>query len=450
MMYFKQFETKGLAHFSYMIGDGGELAVIDPMRDIYGYIEEARRAGMRITHIFETHRNEDYVSGSIELAHKTGATVYISDHEDVGHEYGERIRDGFRASLGDVTIRALHTPGHTLGHMSYVAYHKENPLPYMLFSGDCLFVGNFGRTDFYGEENLEKMTGLLYESVFYKMLPLGDQVILLPAHGAGSACGDDMDDRTFSTLGYEKENNELLTVSSKEEFIETFAKMRIKPRYFNQIEVYNVKGADFLANEMLLPVLTVDELREVIDGVLLVDIRTKEAHMGAHIPGSLYLSVDSLTAYLGALYTQDVQIVFVHNDVGDDLDHAYWSCRRMGFENLVGCVPRGTTNWQKAGYPVEAMPSITAKDYKKMPKTDDVILLDVRSEDEFTAGDPSENRINIPLKLLYARLNELDKDKTVYVLCASGERATVGTSYLAMHGYRAVAIEGGTLAYHAG
>ena len=241
-MFFKQIETKSLAHYSYMIGDGDDIAVIDPMRDVSVYMHEARKAGMRIKYIFETHRNEDYVIGSMELAEKTGAKVYISDHEDLGHVYGERIKDGFRLKIGDIEIRAIHTPGHTLGHMSYAVYENELEEAYMVFTGDCLFMGDFGRTDFYGEENLDKMTGLLYDSVFEKLLPLGDHVLLLPAHGAGSACGDSMDEKLFSTLGYEKANNELLKVASKEEFIKEFAKMRIKPRYFERMEVLNVEG----------------------------------------------------------------------------------------------------------------------------------------------------------------------------------------------------------------
>jgi len=187
-MFFKKIETEGLAHYSYMIGDGNDIAVIDPMRDVEIYMHEARKAGMRITHIFETHRNEDFIIGSMELADKTGATIYISGHEDLGHVYGEKIHDGFQLDLGKITIKAIHTPGHTLGHMSYGVYEEGLERAYMVFTGDCLFMGDFGRTDFYGEENLEKMTGLLYDSIFEKLLPMGDHVLLCPAHGACRKC----------------------------------------------------------------------------------------------------------------------------------------------------------------------------------------------------------------------------------------------------------------------
>jgi hydroxyacylglutathione hydrolase len=155
-MFLKRIETEGLSHYSYMVGDGADLAVIDPMRDIGVYMREARKAGMRIKHIFETHRNEDYVIGSIELQAKTGAKVYISAHEELGHVYGERIQDGFSIKLGSITIKALHTPGHTLGHMSYAVYEDGKAKPYLIFTGDCLFMGIWEERIFMVNENLAK------------------------------------------------------------------------------------------------------------------------------------------------------------------------------------------------------------------------------------------------------------------------------------------------------
>jgi len=213
-VFFKQIKTEGLAHFSYLIGDGKEMAVIDPRRDIEIYLEEARKAGMNIKYVFETHRNEDYIAGSLEIQEKTDAKVYISGHEDLGHVYGEKLYDGDTIKVGGLTIKGIHTPGHTLGHTSYGLYEEDHEKPYMIFTGDCLFMGDLGRTDFYGEENLEKMTGLLYDSVFNKLMSLGDEVLVFPAHGAGSACGDSIDERPYTTLGYEKSNNSQLQVRS--------------------------------------------------------------------------------------------------------------------------------------------------------------------------------------------------------------------------------------------
>ncbi|GAB1399016.1 hypothetical protein MASR1M66_04680 [Aminivibrio sp.] len=153
-MFFKRIKTEGLAHYSYMVGDGGSLAVIDPMRDVGVYMHEARKAGMKIESVLETHRNEDFLVGSRELGEKTGARIYISGHENLEYEYGEKIQEGFELTLGSLRLKAVHTPGHTLGLLSYVLYEKDREEAYMAFTGDCLFMGGLGRTDFYGRENL--------------------------------------------------------------------------------------------------------------------------------------------------------------------------------------------------------------------------------------------------------------------------------------------------------
>ncbi len=446
-MYFKGIETEGLAHFSYMIGDGNDIAVIDPMRDMHVYMHEARKEGMRIKYIFETHRNEDYISGSMELAEKTGATIYISGHEDLGYAYGEKIRDGFQLSIGEIVIKAIHTPGHTLGHMSYAVYEKGMEKAFLVFSGDCLFMGDIGRTDFYGEENLKKMTELQYESVFEKLLTLGDHVILCPAHGVGSACGESMDDRPYSTMGYEKMTNQLLQFGTKQAFIESFSRMRIKPRYFDRMEVLNVEGADFVGNDVVLNTMTVDEVAEIKDDILLIDVRTKEGFIGGHIPGSIFLHKESLTAFLGSIYLPDVRIAFVIDGLVGEMEEIYWYCRRIGFDNILGYLPDGIKAWMQKGNEVRQLETISAKAYKEMPKHDDFILLDIRDENEVDTKDPEKNLIHIPLKILYKSLDKLDKKKTIYVLCSSGNRATTASSYLDGKGYHAIVITGGAEMY---
>ncbi len=446
-MFYKMIETEGLAHYSYMIGDADNIAVIDPMRDVEVYMHEARKAGMRIKYILETHRNEDFVIGSLELAAKTGATIYISGHEDLGHVYGKKIKDGFQLDMGTITIKAVHTPGHTLGHLSYAVYEEGMTQAYMVFTGDCLFMGDLGRTDFYGEENLEKMTGLLYDSVFETLLPMGDHVLLCPAHGAGSACGDAMDERPYSSLGYEKATNELLQVPSKKAFIEKFASMRIKPRYFERMEALNVTGGEFVGNEVVLNALTVEEVANMKEDILLLDARTKEGYIGGHIPGSIYLPKENLTAFLGAIYYPDDKIGFVIDGTIGEVEELYWYCRRIGFDNIVGYLPVGIEMWQDKGYEVEQLATISAKEYKETPKGDDFILLDIRDYNEVEARDPDENRVSIPLKSLYESLNKLAKDKTIYVLCGSGNRATTAAAYLKVNGYDVVVITGGVGMY---
>lgn len=446
-MYFKKIETESLAHFSYMVGDENDIAVIDPMRDVHVYMHEARKEGMRIKYILETHRNEDFITGSMELAEKTGATIYISGHEDLGHVYGEKIRDGFRLDIGEITIKAIHTPGHTLGHMSYAVYEKGVEEAYLVFTGDCLFMGDLGRTDFYGEENLKKMTEMQYESVYEKLLTMGDHVLVCPAHGAGSACGESMDERSYSSMGYEKLTNKLLQFSTKKAFIKSFARMRIKPRYFERMEVLNVTGADFVGNDVVLNTMTVDEVAKMKDELLLIDAGTKEGFIGGHIPGSIFFHKENLTAFLGSIYLPDDKIAFVIDEQVGEMEEIYWHCRRIGFDNIVGYLPEGIEMWMEKGNEVDQLETISAKGYKDMPKRDGFILLDIRDDNEVETQDPDKNLIHVPLKILYKSLDKLDKKKTIYVLCSSGNRATTASAYLEGKGYHAVVITGGAEMY---
>ena len=442
-MFFKRIKTEGLAHYSYMIGDGGSLAVIDPMRDVGVYMHEARKAGMKIESVLETHRNEDFLVGSRELGEKTGARIYISGHENLEYEYGEKIQEGFELTLGSLRLKALHTPGHTLGHLSYVLYEKDREEAYMAFTGDCLFMGGLGRTDFYGRENLEKMTSLLYDSVFNKLLPLGDKVLLFPAHGAGSACGDSMDKREYSTLGYERATNGDLRTESKEEFLRKFARMRIKPRYFNAMEERNLKGVPFSGGDIPLNPLTLDEFKRVKDEALVIDIRTKEGFAGGHIPGSIYMPKGLLSSFLGAIYQTDEKILFVTDGPMDDVEEVYWYARRMGFDNILGYLPKGVGQWEKSGEEPEQLETITAKELKDLPRDGEFILLDIRKRDEIEEDAPEKNRINIPLQNIYKCLEHLVYDRPIYVLCESGERSTIGASYLKTRKYDARVVSGG-------
>ena len=291
------------------------------------------------------------------------------------------------------------------------------------------------------------MTGLLYESVFEKLLPLGDHVLMYPAHGAGSACGDSMDERSFSSMGYEKVTNKSLQAGSKEAFIEMFAKMRIKPGYFERMETLNVKGGKYVGNEVVLNALTVDEVAGLKDDILLIDARTKEGYIGGHIPGSIYLPKDNLTAFLGSLYAPDDRIAFVIDGQLGEMEEIYWYCRRIGFDNIVGYLPDGIEQWQKNGHEVNQLATISAKKYKEMPKGEDFVLLDIRDDNEIETKDPDKNKVHIPTKSLHENLHKLDKEKTIYILCGSGNRATTAAAYLNVKGFNVVVITGGADMY---
>jgi len=244
-MLFERIVSEGIAHNSYLIGSGGRAAVIDPRRDCDIYLEIARRNELVITHIFETHRNEDYTIGSRELEKRCGAEILHG--ERMAFAYGKPVKEGDRFILGSLVVSVLETPGHTEESISLVLQDTEvSDQPYMVFSGDTLFAGDIARTDFFGEERKAEMAKKIYESITHKILPLGDGVILCPAHGAGSVCGGEIADHPFTTLGYEKKTNPQLASG-----LELFISRRVTespyfPPYFRQMETYNRDGAQIL------------------------------------------------------------------------------------------------------------------------------------------------------------------------------------------------------------
>ena len=244
-MLFERIVSEGIAHNSYFIGSGGRAVVIDPRRDCDIYLRIASRNKLTITHIFETHRNEDYVIGSLELKERCGAEIYHG--AQLAFAYGNPIRDGDRFQVGSLEFLALETPGHTEESISLALYDREiSDRPYMIFCGDTLFSGAIGRTDFFGQERKAEMAAKIYDSISKKILPLGDGVIVCPAHGAGSICGSDIADHPFTTIGYEKETNRELA-QGRESFIsQRSAESPYYPPYFREMEKNNLEGARIL------------------------------------------------------------------------------------------------------------------------------------------------------------------------------------------------------------
>ncbi len=445
-MFFKRIETPGLAHYAYIIGEGKEVAVIDPTRNVSQCLDEVNKAGLVVGAIFETHRNEDIISGGRELAEKTGAICYISGHEDLGYKYGEKIMDGDKIKVGDLTIEAIHTPGHTLGHMSYAVYEEDRDVPYAVFTGDCLFMGEVGRTDFYGEDMLVEMTEKLYHSIFDKLLPLGDLVQVLPAHGSGSACGAEIEDRPFTTIGYEKKNNESLQAKNKSEFVEKNSITLPHPRYFKEVEKYNVEGGQHYDQVKTLPSLTIDESRRL--GAIIVDTRSKEAYYGGHIKGAICLEVGAFPDYIGSLYSTDQKLALVcQNDDMNTIVGLYDVAKKIGFDNILGYIPNPVEALVDTDESLERMGSVNGQEFAQVQG--DYILLDVRNESELQAEDPTKNRINIALQELYKKYTQVPTGKDLYVLCESGQRASVAASYMKEKGYDPTVIQGGARALRA-
>jgi len=435
---FERLESAGLAHYSYLIGDGTQVAVIDPRRDVEVYIERAAKAGMRVGYVLETHRNEDYVTGSRELAAATGAAVLRSGEDDLRYGYGEPVYDGYTLNLGRLQLRAMHTPGHTLGHMSYVL-HDPDGVPWIVFTGDALFSGDVGRTDFLGKERLDEATGLLFDSLFNKILPLGDGVIVCPAHGSGSVCGSAIAERTWTTIGLERAHNPKLQVTDKDEFVERVGRVFAYAPYFEMMERLNLEGPPVLGTLPSPPPLTPHEFAGRLEAggpaeeVQVLDTRTELGFGSAHVPGAINIAEDRLPSFAGWFLTHDKPILLVSetNDVRGAVRHL----ARLGFDRVEGYLAGGMLAWHMAGFASERIGTVTVQGLcDRLDSAEEPWILDVRSEGE-VESEPIPLAHNIHLTDLPARMAEVPEDQLVYVFCGSDVRAMMGASLLQRAGY---------------
>ena len=443
-MLFKRFESKGLAHYSYLFGDGNQAVVIDPRRDGDVYVQTAVREGMRITHILETHRNEDYVIGSVELASRTGAVILHSAHDDLDYGYGERIRDGEALRIGRLKLKALHTPGHTRGHMSYLL-HDPNGTPWMVFTGDALFAGDVGRTDFYGRDKLGEMTGLLYESLFHKILPLGDEVIVCPAHGAGSVCSTAIAERTWTTIGLERKHNPRLQHTDKADFVEHVGRMLEYPPYFRMMEKLNLEGPPLLGSLPIPPPLSPKEFAARAKDALVLDTRMELGFGSAHVPGALSIWQEGLPSFAGWFLSYDRPILLVAETNG--VSQAVRYLIRLGFDRLDGFLAGGMLAWHTAGLASQSVETVTVQELCQRldEEEEDVWILDVRSDHEVGQREiPGAHHIHITQ--LRERLDEVPGDQPVYIFCGSGLRSMIGASLLRCAGWENLTVVLGGLA----
>jgi hydroxyacylglutathione hydrolase len=433
-MFLEKIKSQGISHLSYIVGDKGSAAVIDPRRDCDIYLETARKHGTRITHIFETHRNEDYVIGSTELAALTGAGIYHG--EELPFAYGSVTNEGDTYQLGNIILKTLKTPGHTFESISLILYDNGfGTDPVAVFTGDALFIGDVGRTDFFPDQK-EKMAGLLYESIFKKILPLGDHVIVYPAHGAGSICGSGMADREFSTLGYERLNNPMLRQTSRDEFIQ--AKIKEKhalPPYFTKMEEYNLNGAPILARPDFPQIMHAEDFAEALrTGMQALDVRSAEAFAGAFIPGSWSLPLNMVPLYAGWFLSYDIDIGLIVSSF-DDIDRATRFLSRIGYDRVVGHLYQGMNEWAVKGYNFDWIRAVFAGEIQqKIRDKENFTLLDIRSEEEFVQGHLPGAQ-NIFLGELEQRLGEIRPERPIITFCGSGQRAIIAASILKKNGF---------------
>jgi len=441
-------KSEGLAHNSYYLSDETEAVVIDPRRDCQIYKRLAEKECAKIRYILETHRNEDYVVGSVELQNMTDAEIGHS--KALPFKYGDHnFGDGDTINVGSLRIRVLHTPGHTDESLCYVVHSSENPEEAaIVLTGDTLFVGSVGRTDLYGKKAQAKQARKLHESIKEKLLPLGDHVVIYPAHGAGSICGGNIGSMEISTLGYEKKTNPYLHLS-KEAFVERAEnEALIVPQYFKKMEEYNLQGPPLLSElSFPKPFSIADFEAEMHEpNMLMVDTRMPNAFAGSHIPGSLSLWLGGTSVYPGWLMPITQYVIFVL-ERPSDIKKVAARFRRVGFDNMCGYLCPGMSEWQEAGKPISNLGTLSVQQLKPKLELGEVALLDVREPSEWKHGYV-EGAKRIFLGDLAEQAGSLLKDKPIAVTCSVGNRSSIGASILKQKGFEQVSnVLGGMTAW---
>ncbi|MDN6276796.1 rhodanese-like domain-containing protein [Psychrobacter sp.] len=432
-MLLEKIKTPGLSHLSYLIGAGGKAAVIDPRRDCAIYAEKARAAGLEITHIFETHRNEDLVSGAPILADMTGATVFHGPNPEQPVVYAQTAHDGDCFAIGQLKICVLETPGHTDDHLAYAVYDTAYPDKAVgVFTGDALFVGDVGRTDFYPDRR-EEVAGLLYDSL-KKIVSLGDQAIIYPAHGSGSVCGSGMAEREFSTVGHERLNNPRLQIADREAFIELKAnEHHYQPPYFRLMERLNMEGGEPAPSIMRPRNLSLAELKDCRADHI-IDIREPMAYASGHLSGSMSLPVGMIPAFAGWFISEGERIALVAADESQ-LATAMEHLVRIALDNVAGGYV-GVVSAAKQGEHMQQTPMIGSDEVKNRLDTEkqNWKLLDVRDAEE-RSSDAIDKSQHIYVGELNERWQALDKHCHYTLMCASGARATVAAGWLVSKGF---------------
>lgn len=441
-MKFKQFYLGCLSHASYYLGSGDEAAIIDPQRDVQQYIDEASANRQKIKYVIETHSHADFVSGHIELAEKTGAEIIFG--ERAATEFPtHKVKTGDEIMLGKINLKFLETPGHTPEGITILAKDTENPdQPLKMFTGDTLFIGDVGRPDLIGSKGFtaEEMGSMLYDSLHEKLLPLGDETEVYPAHGAGSLCGKSLSKETWSTLGEQRKSNYALQPMSKEEFVKIVAADQPEvPAYFPVSASQNLKGSVSLETLSKPNDLTSEEITN-FEGVVL-DVREREGFGAGHIPNSINIGLGGqFASWAGTLVSIGSPIAIVAED-HEQIDEAVMRLARVGFESVTGFILIGDYTGSKKT--VKQVPVGTVNENL----SDDIQFIDVRRVAEHANGHAAKT-VNIPLDRLPKDFDSLDPEKPTYVICQTGYRSSLGTSILENAGFKEIYnVAGGTKAW---
>ena len=439
-MKIEQIYTGCLAQGAYYIESEGEVAIIDPLRETTPYVKRAKKNGDSIKYIFETHFHADFVSGHVDLASKTGATIVYGPGAKTEYSIHE-ARDGEEFPLGKVKIKVLHTPGHTLESSTFLL-KDESGRDYAIFSGDTLFIGDVGRPDLAVKSNLsqEDLAGMLFDSLREKILPLADDVIVYPAHGAGSACGKNMSKETSDTLGHQKATNYALRADmTRDEFIKEVTEGILPPpQYFAKNAMINKTGYESIDEVMergVVP-LTAVEFEEVANEkrALIIDTRDKMAFVKGFIPNSIFIGLGgSFAPWVGTLVKDLQQPILIVAEDGRE-EEAVMRLARVGYDNTIGFLKGGFESWSSAGKEIDVIDSMTAEQLSKARKEQKPNIIDVRKPTEY-AAEHVEDAENVPLDFINENMAQLKKGETYYLHCASGYRSVIMASILKARGY---------------
>ena len=440
-MFVQQLYTSCISEAAYYIESNGEAAVVDPLRDIDEYLQMATERKAQIKYIFETHFHADFISGHLDLAAATGATIVYGPSTRTSFPV-HVAKDGETFTLGDVTIEVLHTPGHTLESSCYLL-KDEHQNPHAIFTGDTLFVGDVGRPDLSQKGDIltmQDLAAMMYDSLQQKIMPLADDIIMYPAHGAGSSCGKNLGPETYSTIGEQKTTNYALQPQTKEEFVKAVTEgLTEPPQYFPINAKINKEGYESLSliYQKALKPLSVVAFKTLLqdDATILLDTRLAVDFTNGFIPGSIFIGLEGRFAeWAGSLLPFDKQIVLVTEI--DKEKETITRLARVGFEKIVGYLDGGFNSWQTAGEKIDLLIDVEADELAMdIPFDEKLIVVDVRKELEYADGHLKQS-INIPLDDMMdpASMVNLEDDQNIYVHCAGGYRSTIASSLLKRQG----------------
>jgi len=457
-MFTQQFFVEGLGCASYLVRceAQGIAAVVDPDREVQKYLDAAQSRGLKITHIIETHLHADHVSGNSDLAARTGADIYL--HENSGAEFPHKtLKQNDVVELGNIRLHVLHTPGHTPESITLlVSDTTRAEEPWLALTGDTLFVGDIGRPDLVGMDAARGLAGDMHESINHKILPLNDSLLIYPGHGAGSLCGKSIGAMRSTTLGFERKYNPALAPRERDEFVEfAINGLPEQPGNHTRIKSMNRKGVKPMGKVKVRPLTIQESIPYFQRGAGLLDTRSKEEYVKAHVPGSVHFHLEAdtqLSNRIGFVFPPDAPMILLIKDASQ-YEQIVYSLAHVGYENVVGYLAEGLDVWENMELPITSgdIKDVEPKEMHQIMQNcsngDCPVVVDVREPWEYRQGHVP-GAVLIPLGQLSSRLSELDPERPVAVICASGSRSQSAAALLGQRGFRTVYnVSGGTGAW---